>query len=96
MEYIRLRKINKDELILITMGYYSDRSVDGAFIALKDFDVEEELKEWLELNPDHEYRPNMFLSFLVVTKKVLEPMCCIQLSLGDVDNKELEMEETKE
>lgn len=50
--------MKQNQVIVASSGFYSDYSLDGVYIVLKDFDFDIELKEFEKENPlkEHKYK----------------------------------------
>lgn len=74
------------KLLLVDTGIYSDYSVIGFFVVLRDFDPKAELDEWLALNPkqreEYEFSYDKFLGALL-SKGLLLEADFSTLHLGD-------------
>ena len=81
----KLRKIIKGETLIVSSGEYSDYMVHGLFKALQDFEPEEFLKEYLELNPEekerYQFEERKFVAFMS-SKGVIEDMPNCEFHLG--------------
>lgn len=66
MNYIQ--PIKKDELILFSSGQYSDYTVSGMCLALRDIDVSSVRDKYIELYPGqmakYAFKDHMFLDYL--------------------------------
>ena len=59
-------------LLLVDSGSYSDYSIMGFFVTLKDFCPQDELTEYLAQNFDNYFIEDKFLAFLLAKGLLLE------------------------
>lgn len=76
--------IKKGTIVAITSGEYSDYCLDGHVIALKDFDPQEQAREFKENNVIQEYRDrSAFLAYLIINGFVDPTSKVVELWLGN-------------
>jgi hypothetical protein len=60
--------IAKDEIILISSGEYSDYSIYGLLVALKDINTSEVRNDYINLHPEqtegYSFKEDMFMEYL--------------------------------